>query len=240
MDIRGKVILITGANRGIGKALVNAAVKQGAKKIYATARNVSSLELPDDDRFVKLQLDITDSSSVNAIVKQCKDVDVLINNAGIASYASILKGSFEDLQRDMNTNYFGTIQMIRALVPSLIEKQGAAIVNILSVLSLASISDMAGYSASKAALFSATQALRFELKANGVSVFNVYPGPIDTDMAKDINLPKASPDMTAQNIFAGMLEDKEDIFPDPMSMQASEMWMKDPKALERQFANSNA
>ncbi len=118
----------------------------------------------------------------------------------------------------------------------MLEKQGGgAIVNLLSVLSLASMAGVAGYSASKAALFSATQAMRTELKTKNISVHGVFPGPIDTDMAKGLDTPKTSAQVTAENIVAGIIADQEDIFPDPTSLQVSEVWAKNPKALERQF-----
>lgn len=236
MDIKNKVILITGANRGIGKALVDAVAKQGAKKIYAAARDVSSLSLPNDTKFVKLQLDITDPASIKAAIAQCKDVEILFNNAGIATKSDILNDDMESIRRDMETNYFGTLQITRAVMPLLLEKPIAAIVNILSALALASIPVVAGYCASKAALFSATQALRGNLQSSNVKVFNVYPGPIDTDMTKHMDIPKPSAEVTAEKIIHDVMSGKEDIFPDPMSQDASKVWLKDPKALEKQFS----
>ena len=236
MDIKNKVVLITGANRGIGKALVEEVAKQGAKKIYAAARDIAKLSLPDDPRFVKLQLDIVDAKSIQSVVMKVKDVEILFNNAGIATKSDILNDDMESIRRDMETNYFGTLQLTRAMMPLLLDKSTAAIVNILSVLSLASISNLAGYCASKAALFSATQALRSNLRSSNVKVFSVYPGPIDTDMTKNYDIPKPSAEITAEIMVHEIMNGKEDIFPDPMSQDAAKIWLKDPKALEKQFA----
>lgn len=137
----------------------------------------------------------------------------------------------------MEVNYFGTLNLTRSFIPVLEKQTESVIVNLLSVLSLASMAG-AGYCASKAALFLATQALRAELKAKNTSVHGVFPGPIDTDMAKGLTMPKASAQVTAENIVAGILAGQEDIFPDPYAIQVSELWAKDPKALERQFAAS--
>ncbi|MDD5632274.1 MAG: SDR family NAD(P)-dependent oxidoreductase, partial [Methylococcales bacterium] len=152
------------------------------------------------------------------------------------AFAGIISGEFDLLKRDMEVNYFGTLNMIRSFTPVLEKNGDAAIANILSIVSLASMAGIGGYCASKAALFSATQAMRTELKAKNISVHGVFPGPIDTDMAKDIDMPKTSAQVTAENIVAGIAAYQEYIFPDPMSSQIGELWAKDPKALERQFA----
>ncbi len=236
MKLENKTIFVTGANRGIGKAIVVALLKSPVKKIYASARNITDLHQFNDPRVVPIRLDITDQEQIQQAVQQAQDVDVLINNAGVLAFAGIVSGEFNLLERDMAVNYFGTLNMIRSFTP-LLEKNGdAAIANILSIVSLASMAGIGGYCASKAALFSATQAMRTELKAKNISVHGVFPGPIDTDMAKDIDMPKTSAQVTAENIVAGIAAGQEYIFPDPMSSQIGELWAKDPKALERQFA----
>ena len=138
--------------------------------------------------------------------------------------------------RDMQVNYFGTLNMVRAFEP-VIEKNGpGAIANLSSVVGLASMAQAAGYSASKAAVFSASQALRAELRPKNISVHTVFPGPIDTDMARDFNFPKTSSDIAAENIIKGIEAGNEDIFPDPFSVEIAGSWSKDPKAVERSFA----
>lgn len=236
MNFENKSIFVSGANRGIGKAIVEALLNQPVKKIYAAARNVRDLPEFGDARVVPVQLDITDSSQVRKAVEQAQDVDVLINNAGVASFAGVVAGEFDLLQHDMNVNYFGTLNMIRAFIPVL-EKTGAGVIaNVISVVGLASMPSAGGYSASKAALYSATQAMRTELKAKNISVHGIFPGPIDTDMARGVDMPKTSAQVAAENIVSGIANGLEDIFPDPMSSQLSEIWAKDPKGLERQFA----
>lgn len=236
MNLENKIIFVSGANRGIGKSIVEALLKQPVKKIYAAARNVKDLPEFGDARVVSVKLDITDSSQIRNAVEQAKDVDVLINNAGVASITGVVTGEFDLLKHDMNVNYFGTLNMIRAFVPVLESKGNGAIANVISIVGLASIAKFGGYSASKAALYSATQAMRTELKEKNILVHGIFPGPIDTDMARDIDMPKTSAQVAAGNIVNGIIAGLEDIFPDPMSSQLSELWAKDPKGLERQFA----
>lgn len=236
MKLEGKTALVSGANRGIGKALVAALLQQGVKKVYAGARNPANLPAFNDPRVVPLKLDITSRADIQAAAQQAADIDVLINNAGALAFASVVSGSEDDLKQDMMVNYFGTLNVIRAFVPVLATRGGAAIANLISIVGLASMAGVGGYSASKAALHSATQALRAELKTKNISVHGVFPGPIDTDMAKEFPMDKASPESTAANIVQGIVAGKEDIFPDPMSAQLSELYATNPKELERQFA----
>ncbi len=234
MKLENKTILITGANRGIGKAIVEALLAQPVAKIYAAARKVSDLPDFNDARVVPIQLDITNRAQVSAAAKNT-DVDLLINNAGALAYSSVVDGASDLLMQDMQVNYFGTLSMVNAFAPTLAARKGG-VANVISVVGLASMAGIGGYSASKAALFSATQAMRTELKAKNVSVFGIFPGPIDTDMAKGIEMEKASPASTAEKIVAGIIAGNEDIFPDPMSAQVGKLWAQDPKQLERQFA----
>lgn len=236
MNLQNKTILITGANRGIGQALVSAALSFGAKKVYASARNLGSLPEFNDTRVVPLQLDITDLASIEAAAQQAADVNVLVNNAGVLAFASVLTGSFADLHQDMNVNYFGTLAVTRAFVPVLERNGDGAIASISSIIGLASMAGVGGYSASKAALASAIQSMRAELKAKNIAVFGIFPGPIETDMAREFDLPKTSAAQTAQNIFALMEQGQEDIFPDTMSAELGELWKTNPKELERQFS----
>ena len=236
MNLENKTLFVSGANRGIGKAIVEALLQHPVKKIYAAARNVTLLPSFDDARIVPIMLDITNSEQIQAAVAIAQDVDVLINNSGVLSMASVLSGDSDALRYDMDVNYFGTLAITRAFVPILAKRDGAAIANVLSVVSLASMAGIGGYSASKAALFSATQAMRTELKVQGISVHGIFPGPIDTDMAKEFAMQKTSAQETAENILAGLIADVEDIFPDPMSAELSQLWAQNPKALETTFA----
>ena len=236
MKLDDKTILVTGTNRGIGKAIVEALLKLKVKKVYAAARNVK--ELPDfgDKRVVPLQLDITNRPQVQKAVQQANDVNVLINNAGVLSFAGIVTGEADLLIRDMEVNYFGTLSMVHHFVPVLEKNGGGAVANVISIVGLASMANIGGYSASKAALFSATQGMRAELAEKKISVHGIFPGPIDTDMARNIEMKKSDVHVTAENIVNGIIAGKEDIFPDVMSKEWGKIWEKSPKDLERKFA----
>jgi len=237
MTIKNSVILVTGANRGIGKALVEAALSHGAKKVYAAARNPQQIPDFNDARVVPLALDITNDAQVAQAVQSAQDVTILLNNAGALAFATLTEGAMESLRNDMEVNYFGTLNVTRAFLPVLIRNGGGAIAIVSSVVGLASMSAIGGYSASKAALFSAIQSLRAELKSKGIGVFGIFPGPIDTDMAKSFEMSKASPQSTAENILSAMEVGQEDIFPDPMSAEIAKLWASDPKALEHQLGS---
>ncbi|ABR90712.1 Uncharacterized conserved protein [Janthinobacterium sp. Marseille] len=237
MNMQGKSVLVTGANRGIGAALVRALLKQDVSKVYAAARNPSALPDFGDARVVPLQIDVTNPDEVKAAAGKISSLDVLINNAGIMTFAHVLSATPEELAADMDVNYYGTLRVTQAFLP-LIEKQGGgAIVNLVSIAGLASVAAISGYSASKAALFSATQAMRIALKAKNIEVIGVFPGPIDTDLAKDLPLDKASADETVDNIVNAIIAGSEDIYPDPTSFPLSDLWKTDPKGLEKFFAN---
>ena len=231
-----KVVFVTGANRGIGKAIVEALLKHDVKKVYAAARDINSLKF-SDARVVPVQLDVTKRDQIQKAASLAGDTQVLINNAGALAFASIVTGKTDDIVNDMQVNYFGTVSMVQAFVPVLEKNGGGSIANFSSVIGLAPMAGVGGYCASKAAVFSATQAMRAELKAKHINVHCVFPGPIDTDMSKGFTIPKTGAAVTAENIIAGIAAGVEDIFPDPMSEQVGQLWSRDPKALERQFAS---
>ncbi|TKI08869.1 SDR family oxidoreductase [Martelella alba] len=237
MLIKDKTILVTGANRGMGAELVRSFLNAGAKKVFAGARNPSSLPDFDDARVARLQLDITKPEEVASAVQEAGDIDILYNNAGVMNYGDILTTRAEDLLFNMNVNYFGTVRMMQAFA-AIIEKNGGGIIaNTISVLGLAPIAGIAGYSASKAALFSATLAARKTLQPKNIDVIAVYPGPIATDMAEDLDMPKASAGDTANEIVNGIIDGQEDIYPDPISKQVSVLWGSNPKGAEKYFAS---
>jgi NAD(P)-dependent dehydrogenase (short-subunit alcohol dehydrogenase family) len=236
MDIEKKTVLITGANRGIGAALVRAFLRHGAGRIYAAARNPAALPDFADARVTPLELDITKASQVAAAARQAGDIDILVNNAGVLSPNGILTASPADLAADMEVNYYGTIRMIQAFAPVLEKRGGGAIANVISVVGWAPLPQAAGYSASKAALFSVTQAARAALRPKKIAVIGVFPGPIDTDLAAGLKLDKASPAGTAEDIVAGIRADREDIYPDPSSKNLAGLWSANPKEVERYFA----
>jgi NAD(P)-dependent dehydrogenase (short-subunit alcohol dehydrogenase family) len=240
LSLEGKSVLVTGANRGIGAALVRAFLKQGAGKVYAAARISSSLPDFGDKRIVPVRLDITKAAQINAAADQIGALDVLVNNAGVMHYNGILTATDADLAADMDVNYYATVRMMQAFAPLIDKRGGGVIVNVASVVSLAPVPVMSGYSASKAALFSATLAARAALKAKNIKVIGVYPGPIDTDLAKDLPLSKAPVGDTANEIVAGLIAGAEDIYPDPTAKQVSSLWSGNPKGLEQYFATLGA
>jgi NAD(P)-dependent dehydrogenase (short-subunit alcohol dehydrogenase family) len=232
MSLSNKVILVSGANRGIGAAIVRELLKVGAGKIYAGARNLKSLPDFGDPRVVPLQLDVTDDASVQKAAEAAKDVDVLLNNAGTMAFGDWVASTLEAIEADMNTNYYGTLRVIRAFAPRFISRGSGTIANVVSIVGLAPVPLLAGYSASKAALQSLTQALRATLSKSGVTVIGIYPGPIDTDLAKVISLEKATPEHAAENIVRGIDKGEAYIFPDPMALQIEHLWVTDGRQLE--------
>jgi NAD(P)-dependent dehydrogenase (short-subunit alcohol dehydrogenase family) len=239
MKIQNSIALVTGANRGIGYAFVNALLQAGTQKVYATARDVSKLEAVtalDPNRVNPIQLDVTNPALVDTLSKKASDVNLLINNAGILAFGNILDVSTESIANQFDTNFYGSLNMARALVPVIEQNHGGAIVNVLSVVSLASMPALAAYNASKAAAWSMTQSLRASVANKGIRVHAVFPGPVDTDMASEIEFDKTSPADVATAVLAGIETGQEDIFPDPMSAQFYAAWRQDHKAIEKQFA----
>jgi NAD(P)-dependent dehydrogenase (short-subunit alcohol dehydrogenase family) len=224
--------LVTGANRGIGAALVRELLKAGVGKIYAGARNPNSLPDFNDPRAVPLQIDVTSDASVKQAAETATDVDVLLNNAGTAAFGDWITISRETVAADMETNFYGTLRVIRAFLPGFISRGSGTIANVVSVVGLAPVPALAGYSASKAALQSLTQALRGSLEKSGIAVIGIYPGPIDTDMAKGLPLEKTTPEQAAANIVQGIGRGETSIFPDPMAQQVEQLWATNGRQLE--------
>jgi NAD(P)-dependent dehydrogenase (short-subunit alcohol dehydrogenase family) len=239
MDIKNAISVVTGANRGIGRALVEALLERGAARIYATVRDPAQLApvaALDPKRVRAFQLDVTKREEIARAAREITDANMLINNAGVLASYSLLSSPLTDIEKDLGTNYLGTLAVTRALAPMLEQRRGT-IVNLLTVVSLASMPGIGGYSAAKAAAHSMTQALRAELKRRGVSVHGVFPGAVDTDMIRGFDMPKTSARAVADAILAGIERGDEDIFPDPMSQQLHQLFLKSAKDLERQFAS---
>ncbi len=231
MNIENKSVLITGANRGIGKALVEEALRRGAKKVYAAARGPLQ---GADKRVTPLVLDVTQEAQVQAAVEKVESLDLLINNAGIALYDDL--GDPQVLEKHFAVNVFGPQRMIQAFLPLLKISRGA-VVNNLSIVALAALPVVPSYSVSKAALANMTQSMRAILAPQGVTVHGVFLGPVDTDMNRGFDIPKATTQAAAQGIFDGLENGEEDIFPDPVSQSIAEAWrLGAVKAMERQFA----
>jgi len=238
MKIEGSVALVTGAIRGIGKAFFEALYEQGAARIYETARKVDSLAAlvrTDPKRIIPLALDVTDPAAVRAAAKTATDVTLLINNAGTAHFIGFMNAEDPASARaDMEVNYFGTLAMIRAFAPRLKANGGGAIVNVASIASLVNMPLLASYSASKAAAHSLTQGVRAELKAQGTLVVGVYPGPVDTDMTRAVDMPKVAPAQIAEAALDAVAKGTEDVFPDEMSASLHAGLLSNPKGVEQQ------
>lgn len=239
MKIRDAVVLVTGANRGLGLSLVEEVLARGASRVYATARDVGSLGAATTlgkDRVVPLAVDVTDAASLAKAAERAADVTLLLNNAGVLASYGALTSSDQDIGRDFAVNFYGTLAATKAFLPAL-ERAGArgnaAIVNVLSVVSLANMPGIGGYSSSKAAAFSLTQALRVELAKKGIAVHAALPGAIDTDMVRSFEMTKTSPRIVAKGILDGVEQGLDDIAPDPMSSELYGKWKRDPKELER-------
>ena len=239
MKIENSVALVTGSNRGIGREFVAGLLQRGARRVYATARNLASLEsllALDRRRVVPLSMDITKRSEVDAVARTACDVNLLVNNAGVALDGSLVDCPIDLVVRNLETNYIGTLTVVRTFAPVIGSNGGGAIVNVLSLLALASIPPMGAYSASKAAAYSMTQAIRAQLKEKNITVHGVFPGPVDTDMMRDKHMPKAAAGDIVKEVLDGLELGAEDIFPDPFSREAHSVWHRDPKALERRLA----
>jgi NAD(P)-dependent dehydrogenase (short-subunit alcohol dehydrogenase family) len=231
MTIADRAVLVTGANRGIGQALVEEALRRGAKRVYAGTRR--PLAHPDG-RVTPLTLDVTSAAQTRAAAGQVESLDILINNAGLGLYDDLSDRAA--LERHLAVNLFGTYGVTRAFLPLLTGSRGA-IVNVLSVTAWAALPFIPAYSISKAAAFSLTQSLRALLAERGVRVHAVMTGYVDTDMSRGLDVPKASAESVARAIFDGAENGEEDIFPDPVSASLAESWRSGAaKALERQYA----
>jgi NAD(P)-dependent dehydrogenase (short-subunit alcohol dehydrogenase family) len=231
MKTNDRAVLVTGANRGIGRALVEEALTRGAKRVYAATRQPF---VHSDERVTRLMLDVTNPEQIQRAVENVGSLDILINNAGVTLFDDLSDRAA--IERLLAVNLFGTYGVTQAFLPLLTGSRGA-IVNILSMAGLAAVPFSPAYSISKAAAFSLTQSLRALWAGRGVKVHAVLAGPVDTDMSRSLEIPKASPESVAQAIFNGLENGDEDIFPDAMSQSVAEGWRNGvPKALERQFA----
>lgn len=238
-SIQGKTALVTGANRGIGEALVKALIAHGATRIYAAGRDLANLQALVElapQVIVPLQLDVTKAADIANCAQQLGQLDILINNAGIATGSSFSQEtSLGIAAAEMATNYFGPLNLTHALLPLLHQSTAAAVVNISSIAGIANFPVLGPYSASKAAVHSFTQGLRAELRKAGIAVMGVYPGPVDTRMAEGMEMAKAAPADVAGIILKSLEAAEEDVFPDAFSQAMYQVFSQNPKQLEQQF-----
>ena len=231
MNIANTAVLVSGANRGLGRALVAEALRRGAKRVYAGTRQPLSRS---DRRVTPLALDLTNAEQIQKAVEQVESLDILVNNAALALYEDLSDRAA--LEQTLAVNFFGHYDVTQAFLPSLTRSRGA-IVNVLSLAALAPLPIIPAYSISKAAAASMTQSLRLLLTGQGVTVHAVFLGPIDTDMNRGLDIPKASPESAAMGILDGLQRGEEDIFPDPASGPIAGSFRSGiAKVLEREFA----
>lgn len=229
-DIQGKTALVTGANRGIGKAIVEALIQQGATKVYAAVRKLESatpLVEVHGDKVAPIHIDLAQPETIAQAAQTATDVDIVVNNAGILYNASPLADdAIAALQTEIDINVFGLMRVAQAFAPILKANGGGALVQLNSVASMKNFADFATYSASKAAAYSITQALREKLADQGTQVVSVHPGPISTDMAQTAGLAEIAepPGLVSEGIIAALRDGKFHLFPDTMAKQIGEAY----------------
>lgn len=242
MRVEGCVALVTGANRGIGEALVRELLTMGATKVYAACREPGSaahLVAEGAGRAVEVLLDVTSEQDALRCAQSCPDVSLLINNAGLSRFGRRLIGSpdMAGAIAEMDVNYFGPLRTCRAFAPVLKANGGGAIVNILSAAALSNVPILGTYSASKAAAYSLTQGVRAELADQGTFVSAIFVGSVDTRMAAEVkNAPKVTPQYTARATLQSLERKEEEVDADPMTLELRARLARDPKKLERFLA----
>jgi len=240
MNIKGAVVLVTGANRGIGRAFVEALLERGAAKIYASARDpkgVADLVDQHKGKVVPIKLDITQTADIAAATAKCQDVSLLINNAGINRQAGFIAATdLAAARAEMETNYFGPLSMCRAFAPVLAANGGGAVVNMLSILARVALPMYGSLSASKAAALSLTQGVRGELAKQGTLVVAVMPGAVDTEMERNFPPPKLPPADAARAALDAVESGLEEVYPGDMATGMSQGLAADPKAVEKDLA----
>jgi NAD(P)-dependent dehydrogenase (short-subunit alcohol dehydrogenase family) len=229
--IAGKTVLVTGANRGLGRALVEDALRRGAGRVYAASRQPTAFQ---EERVMQMTLDVTDPGQIKEAAEAVESLDVLINNAGVWVPDDLSdRAAFE---RHLAVNLYGTLDVTQAFLPALRPSRGA-VVNVVSLAAVAAVPVTPAYSVSKAAVLSLTQSLRALTAREQVRVHAVLPGPIDTEMVRSLQIPKAPPEDVARAILDGVERGEEDIFPDPMSLALADRWRA---GVAKEFERQNA
>lgn len=239
-SITNKTALVTGANRGIGEAFVRHLIKAGAKTVYAAVRDINNLQALTNefpDKIKPILLDVTNAEHIAALAAKIEELDILVNNAGIAHGCfSTADEAIDIARKEMETNYFGPLQITHALLPKLKASPQAAIINISSIAGLGAMAVIGPYSASKAAMHSYIESIRAELSGDNIDVVGVYPGPIDTRMAEDWEMEKPSPNQVAQKAFEALIKGERDVFPDDFSQQMHTLFLEHPHKLQEAFS----
>lgn len=232
MDLTDKTLFITGASGGVGMATVLYALNNNAKTIYASARNISSLEKLAEKHpsIIPVTLDITNSQNISEAAAKTDTIDILMNIAGVNTGARV----YEDTTLDFEVNILGNLRIYQAFTGKI--NEGGKIVTITSILALMNLPVMGLYCASKSALRSITQAFRAELSPKNIEVYEVLAGPIDTKMTDGLHMPKAQPESIVNEIFAGIKAKSLEIYPDEYAKSIRKDLLKDAKAVEADFA----
>jgi NAD(P)-dependent dehydrogenase (short-subunit alcohol dehydrogenase family) len=233
VDISSSTALVTGANRGLGKQFVSELLRRGAR-VYAGARDPGSIDV---DGATPIAVDVTDPASVAAAAEAAGDVTLLINNAGIDCSVDLLTGDLDGARRELDTNYFGTLSVVRAFAPVIERNGGGGILNVLSVLSWLSMPSLSGYCASKSAAWSMTNAVRAQLADKGIRVTALHVGLMDTDMAAGLDAPKANPADVAAQALDGIAAGAYEVLADDVSRGVQAGLSKGVAGIYPQFAN---
>ncbi|GAB3485571.1 SDR family oxidoreductase [Nocardiopsis coralliicola] len=237
MDIRNSTALVTGANRGIGRSFLDELRSRGATKIYAAARRPETL--PAGPGIVPLQLDVTDDASVARAAEAAADTTLLINNAGVSTYARLTDGAADDIRREMETNYFGPLRMVRAFAPVL-RANGGAVLNALSIMAWMAYEHSNSYGASKAAAWALTNGVRYELAGSGIQVTALAMASVDTDMMAGIEDEKSDPAVIAKAALDGVQAGALEVLADSRTAQWKARLGEDPARLYPQLAADRA
>ncbi len=235
MNFSDQTVLVTGANRGIGRQFVLESLDRGAEKVYATARRPETLDF-DDSRVVPIALDLLDPESISAAASFASDITLLVNNAGISTGATLVTGDLTEIRREMDTHFWGTLHVIRAFAPVLATHGGGSIVNILSALSWFATTSSGGYSSAKAAEWNMTNGVRLELAPQGTFVQGVLLGAADTDIAAGYDGPKIDPRTVPRAAFDGLAEGSIEIIVDEWTAMVKSSLAGDPSAFYARMA----
>ena len=220
MQLANAVVLITGANRGIGQAFAREALARGARRVYAAARDPASVKLPG---VLPIQLDVTEPEQVARAARECRDVTLLINNAGVAETGGFLQGNaLESARRQLDVNFFGMLQMAQAFAPVLAAHGGGALLNVLSIASWINRPLLGTYGATKSAAWALTNGLRHELRAQGTQVTALHMGFVDTDLTRGIEMPKSTPEAIVREAFDGLEAGVEEVLADLATQQVKQ------------------
>lgn len=240
MKIEGSVALVTGANGGIGRALVLELLARGAAKIYVGARDPSALQglIAQSDKLVPVKLDLTKPDDIEAAAKTASDITLLVNNAGVAAFTGALAAKdLSGARQEMEVNYFGLLSLTRALSHTPAFRSGGAIVNVLSFLALVTLPVAGTYSASKSAALALTRTLRAELKPRGVQVLGVLPVQVDTPLGAPLPEPRLTPAEVATGALDALEAGEDEVFPGALSQGAAQAFRNDPAALQAHMAS---